>query len=313
MEFPGITKELVKSLDPPKQRAIRNHIKEVEELIDKKEDLIKNRDPNEKFLEFKGFAQLEKYEELYRGELGELLEKLEGQTKDLVNSVNEEIRLVKEIRRLAASSEADDTFMEEMNRLKQRGIKKILWSPPSVEQAGFSDNTDVALVGSASKFNREGLRWLESAVIPDDLNIRVYGGLSAYVKHPACVRIGRYNDSKQPYRDCGIIAVTTAHGMGVQIKTVEALAYGRAIVARKGAMRGFPTGEEPAWLEADDPQEMVKYIERLRRSRSEREEWAEKARKYYNQFLDSRKIKQDLLEAYINIVSDGQTPVMERK
>ena len=118
MEFPGITKELVKSLDPPKQRAIRNHIKEVEELIDKKEDLIKNRDPNEKFLEFKGFAQLEKYEELYRGELGELLEKLEGQTKDLVNSVNEEIRLVKEIRRLAASSEADDTFMEEMNRLK---------------------------------------------------------------------------------------------------------------------------------------------------------------------------------------------------
>ena len=112
MEFPGISKELIQQLDPQKQKAIRNHIKQVEELIQKKEDLISNRDPNEKFLEFQGFAQLEKYEDLYKGELGDFLKQLEEYTKNLVDAVKEEIRLVKEIRRLAASSEVDDTFKE---------------------------------------------------------------------------------------------------------------------------------------------------------------------------------------------------------
>ena len=201
---------------------------------------------------------------------------------------------------------------EEMTRLKQRGLKRVHWSLPSVEQTEFSDSADVALVGSASKFNREGLRWLESAVIPDGLNIKVYGGLSASVKHPAFLPMGRYNDLKQPYRDCGVIGLTTVQGMGVQIKAIEALAYGRAIVARKGAMRGLVKEREPAWLEACDPQEMVTCIEWLRKDRVECKKWAVKARNYYNQFLDSRKIKQDLSVAYRSVVLDSQTSVMKR-
>ena len=118
MEFPGIKKEIIQELDPPKQKAIRNHIQEVEKLIQKKEDLIQNKDPNEKFLEFQGFAQLEKYEELYKGELGALLTKLGEQTTSLTKSIKEEIRLVKEIRRLADSSEKDDTLEEDLETLK---------------------------------------------------------------------------------------------------------------------------------------------------------------------------------------------------
>jgi hypothetical protein len=201
---------------------------------------------------------------------------------------------------------------DEMTRLKQRGIKRMHWSPPSVEQAEFSDSANVALVGSASKFNYEGLKWLESAVIPDGLKIRVYGGLSTAVRHPAFLRMGKYDDSKQPYQDCGIIAVTTVQGMGVQIKTVEALAYGRAIVARKGAMRGFPKSAEPAWVEVDDPQEMVKCIAQLRNDRIESERWAAKARDYYNQFLDSRKIKQDLSAACWSVISDREKISIDR-
>jgi len=118
MEFPGITRELIKKLDAPKQKAIRNHIGMVEELVGKKEDLINNRDPNEKFLEFQGFAQLDKYESLYKGELHMLLTDLGATTDNLVASVREEIRLVKEIHRLASAAETDDTFQEELARLK---------------------------------------------------------------------------------------------------------------------------------------------------------------------------------------------------
>lgn len=118
MEFPGIRKETIQELDPEKQKAIRNHIKAVEELVQKKEGLVKNKDPNEKLLAFQGFAQIDKYQELYKGDLGTLLQELEEQTNTLTKAITEEIRLVKEISRMASASDKDDTLKADMETLK---------------------------------------------------------------------------------------------------------------------------------------------------------------------------------------------------
>ena len=118
MEFPGIRKEAISKLDLQTQQAIRDHIKDLEALVDKKQDLIRSQDPNSKLLDFKGFDEVDDYEEQAKGEIKQLLGQLETQTDKLVSSINEEIRLVKEIRSLSAKADEDDTSNELMENIK---------------------------------------------------------------------------------------------------------------------------------------------------------------------------------------------------
>ena len=89
--------------------------------------------------------------------------------------------------------------------------------------------------------------------------------------------------------------------MGVQIKTVEALAAGRAIVARTGAMRGLPPGDG-AWIEVKTPEAMWEQAALFSCHAHLREEQGAKARAYYQEHLDSRKILADLRAAYSSLV-----------
>jgi len=191
---------------------------------------------------------------------------------------------------------------DEEEELCRRGIRKVLWSPPLVKPASFSLTDRVGIVGSCNPHNREGLQWLSSVSPPDILNVNVYGGLSQFVNWLNAVRVKSYIDPYQPYQDCGIILLPTAMGTGVQIKAVEALACGRAIIARRGAMRGIPAGHG-AWIEVDSPGEMWLQAERLCRDEHCRNELGEKARVYYQRYLDHKKIMAELREAYCSLAT----------
>ena len=94
----------------------------------------------------------------------------------------------------------------------------------------------------------------------------------------------------------------TASGTGVQIKVVEALAAGRAIVARKGAMRGLPPGKG-AWLEVSSPEAMWAQAARLSHDVQLRRQQAAKARAYYQQHLNADKLLTELRQAYAGLAS----------
>ena len=187
---------------------------------------------------------------------------------------------------------------DEEKQLRQRGIDRILWSPPVVQPARFGMTKDVGIVGSANRFNREGLQWLNSSFPPKSLSVNMYGALAELTSWQCAQKVSSYNDQQKPYRECGIILIPTALGMGVQIKAVEALASGRAIVARRGAMRGIPPGEG-AWIEVESPGEMWAQADKLSNDQSSRLALGEKARAYYNEHLDHEKIKQVLKDAYV--------------
>ena len=123
--------------------------------------------------------------------------------------------------------------------------------------------------------------------------MKVYGGLARYARGPGFEAVGRYADTLDPYRQCGIVLMTTTGGMGVQIKTIEALAAGRAIVARRGAMRGIPPGNG-AWIEVDTPEAMRAETIRLQRDAGARRAQMEAARAYYQQHLDAEKLRAEL-------------------
>lgn len=192
---------------------------------------------------------------------------------------------------------------DEEQELYCRGIKNVLWSPPVVRPASFSLPTAIGIVGSGNPHNREGIQWLGAVSPPEAIAVNIYGALSRFANCSNVVRIKSYHDPYQPYRDCGIILLPTALGTGVQIKVVEALACGRAIIARRGAMRGIPDGQG-AWIEVESPAEMWLQAARLSRDGQARIAQGEKAREYYQQYLDFENINQQLREAYCSLMSD---------
>ncbi|MCI5142237.1 MAG: glycosyltransferase family 1 protein [Candidatus Electrothrix sp. ATG1] len=190
---------------------------------------------------------------------------------------------------------------DEEVQLRQQGLQNILWSPPLAEPSDFPLTSRVGITGSANTFNQEGLRWLSKAAVPEGVPVKIYGALAQFAQWPEVDTVGRYEDSHEPYRDCGVFMLPTTLGMGVQIKTVEALAAGRAIVARTGAMRGLPPGEG-AWIEVDTPESMWEQATLFSRNAVLREEQGARARAYYRKNLDYRKILSDLREAYSSLV-----------
>jgi len=209
-------------------------------------------------------------------------------------------------RELEALKEFDCVFVisqDEQHLLEKHGITSVVWCPPRVEQEQFPLTSLVGLVGSGNRFNREGLRWLESAEgkVP---YVRVYGALARYARGSSMEAVGIYADTLQPYRDCGIMLIPTVQGMGMQIKCVEALATGRAIVSRRGAMRGIPQSDS-AWLEVDTAEEMLRTAQQLSENAALREALAATARSYYKKWLDADAIRERVAGAYRGLLKQS--------
>ena len=193
---------------------------------------------------------------------------------------------------------------QEEERLRNRGVTKTLWSPPFVDAIELPDSDRVGLVGSANPFNREGLRWLGSGL--PEAPIQVYGSLASYATSPGFEAVGKYADIMDPYRDCGIILMVAAGGTGVQIKSIEALAAGRAIVARRGAMRGIPPGNG-AWIEVDNLDEMILETRRLHDDVGARIAQMADAQAYYREHLDACRLRAKLKAAFTSLIQCGET------
>lgn len=190
---------------------------------------------------------------------------------------------------------------DEIERLRGRGLEHLLWSPPCVAAQAMPDSAEVGLVGSNSPVNREGLAWLAGALgTAAAPGVRVYGSLAQVAGGPGFIPVGRYADTMQPFRDCGIILMPTAQGMGVQVKTIEALAAGRAIIARRGAVRGIPR-EPGAWIEVETPDEMLRLALELQQSPARRLAVSAGARAYYERHLESGRILNELDGAYATL------------
>lgn len=219
----------------------------------------------------------------------------------------------KETRDLATCDRVVVISIEELARLRERGLGTLFWSPPLVPAAeGLPLQSRVALIGSDSPFNREGLRWLAPAARAGGLTVRVYGNLARHAEAHGLESIGCYDDPLRPYRECGIVLLSTGVGMGVQIKTVEALAAGRAIVAREGAARGLPpgnagTGETAGWISVSTPGQMVMAARHLLQDPRLLRQQALAARNYYRKHLEADRVKGDLAALY------AATATTERK
>ncbi len=189
---------------------------------------------------------------------------------------------------------------DEETLLRGRGLSSVLWSPPAVKPNEYSIPRQVGLIGTKAPQNQEGLEWLEQVKNYGSLQIHVFGNLAEEIKSSMFVAVGRYGAQSEPYEKCGILLLTRSDRPGLQIKAVEALAYGRVIIARRGSMRGLPE-EDGAWITVTTPEEMVDVAQRLQNNQNEREQLALKSRAYYKKYLEHDRIIKDLREAYLTL------------
>lgn len=151
------------------------------------------------------------------------------------------------------------------------GLVRQFDVPPSADSAPASVDCDIAILGTWTwQPNRAGLEWFLDQVVPhlpDALDIRVAGRGGEWIaRRAAGVRWAGLVPSASAFlRSARVIAVPSVAGGGVQVKTLDAIASGRPVVATSVALRGIR--DIPDYVtRADDP---AQFAASLRRTLSE--------------------------------------------
>lgn len=115
----------------------------------------------------------------------------------------------------------------------------------AVSHADVPKEYDVCLLGSWTwRPNAEGLRWFIEAVhplLPPNISIHVGGRGADWLRdyHPSVRYHGLVPDAQAFLRRARVVAVPSTRGAGIQIKTLDAIASGSAVVATPIALRGI--------------------------------------------------------------------------
>ena len=132
--------------------------------------------------------------------------------------------------------------------LDKKNNVRVLALPPSPEKAlekVIEKRFDIGLIGSWTwKFNEEGLRWFFDCVYPalsKDLSIHVAGKGAEWLseRYPNVQYEGFVPSAQVFMAQAKVVALPILGGSGIQIKTLDALASGSAIVATPQSMRGI--------------------------------------------------------------------------
>lgn len=134
------------------------------------------------------------------------------------------------------------------------------FDPPDAPDADREVEYDLGMIGSWSwQSNRIGLDWFLNEVtpkLPHTMTIAIAGQIGPpppEAKHPGIRLLGRVPDARDFVRSCGVIALASRAGTGVQLKTIETLEMGLPAVATSSALRGI--ADTPANVVAADTAE----------------------------------------------------------
>jgi len=116
----------------------------------------------------------------------------------------------------------------------------------------------ILFVTSGHPFDVAGLNWFAREVLPKTrswLNphqVVVAGGIGAVLSKTLPFTFpGRVPDIRPVYRDSRAVIAPLHEGTGLKIKVVEALGYGKALVATPFAVLGVEGGAKTAFLTAE--------------------------------------------------------------
>jgi polysaccharide biosynthesis protein PslH len=122
----------------------------------------------------------------------------------------------------------------------------------------------LGFVGSNNRINQHAISWFVKQVWPQifervpNASLFVAGRVSDHVPPGPGIRIfGQLADLAPFYRQCHFMVNPIRAGTGLKIKTVEALGYGRCVLATKVGAEGLPLEENGPLILCETAQDFV--------------------------------------------------------
>lgn len=175
-----------------------------------------------------------------------------------------EERAVSRAAEVWALSDADARALETMPGARRVRVFGVGQAADAPQRAG--EPMDVVLLGRWTwAANAAGLHWFLEEVVPRlPAGLRVHvggaGGQAGYLIPASVTFHGPVDDAAAFLARARVIVVPARAGAGVQIKTLDAIASGRPVVATSLALRGIPD-PPPTVRVADDPAQFAREIE----------------------------------------------------
>lgn len=176
-----------------------------------------------------------------------------------------EDKLATTAREVWALTEHDSKYF---STLEGVGRVRVFALPPGLAKLPdkpISKVFDIGIIGSwAWKANEEALQWFLQAVyphLPANLSIHVAGKGAEWLteKYSNIHYQGFVPDAQEFMAQAKVVAIPTLSGGGIQIKTLDAIASGSAIVATPVALRGI--SEPPATVQvAEQAEDFAKLL-----------------------------------------------------
>ncbi|MEE4454469.1 acyltransferase family protein [Novosphingobium resinovorum] len=171
----------------------------------------------------------------------------------------DEIALLSKADAVIAIQSEEARFITEYVYGAQPILTPMGMRPVSAAQPGIPNR--LLFVGSNTAPNVIGLEWFFDNVWPQvrehvpDMRLDVAGTVAAAFSrspHSGVIFHGLVNDLHSLYSDAAVVIAPLTFGSGLKIKLVEALAYGKAIVATSITLQGIERECADAVIQADD-------------------------------------------------------------
>jgi glycosyltransferase involved in cell wall biosynthesis len=180
---------------------------------------------------------------------------------------------------------------------------------PEVPQPSLSDEVRVGFLAGAGDQNRVALKQLLDCVWP--------GVIAGCTRPPTLHLAGQICDQLPPdwltpkhvvvdgpivsladwYRGLDLVVNPVEVGSGLKIKTIEALAFGRCLIATPAALDGIDHLPNDAVVQVDGDNEFTKAIVSVVEDAGQRHEIGSKAAAYARNCLHPARVYHDLLES----------------
>ena len=154
--------------------------------------------------------------------------------------------------------------------------------------------------------------WIENYQLNNRSSLLIAGSIGKWIqdngiKMPGATILGFVDDLEEFYSQCDVIVNPDFGGSGIKIKCVEALSFGKALVAAGRAMKGIDS--ESRYHQASNIDELVVMLEELSRNFNKLEKLSDISMQVYDQYAD----KNDLNRLFSEILNTdiNENPFVE--
>lgn len=214
----------------------------------------------------------------------------EGLTTNVSITLKDEVAIFERFDALIAIQNEEASWMARLvpNKIVlccPHGVETVREALTERLEAGRGRNLRVGFVGGDSNVNAEAMRWFLHEVWPVvnqlAIELHVYGNVCEKLRdQPLDVGVtlhGLVSSLDVAYAHCDVMINPIIHGGGLKIKSVEALAHGKPLIASPEGAVGIDDPQNSGVIVARSRSEFIDAVLRLVKNPEERESLARQA------------------------------------